>query len=119
MTAPAASVSAWEAEVEKLRVAEGFTLRELRVAAAWFAEQRHVADGSRRRPVRHPARGGVRVNRQQIKQEARHRAGLILESVMNGWEPADLVERHGQDVVDRIQEEIAALANRLVEGGRL
>lgn len=56
------------------------------------------------------------MNRREIKQTARFRAGLILESAMNDWYPDDLIDRVGQATVDEIQEEITAIARKLIDG---
>lgn len=54
------------------------------------------------------------------KREAKFRAGLILESVMQaGWAgDPDVVERYGEDLADAISEEILILANRLIQSSR-
>lgn len=57
------------------------------------------------------------MNKRQIRREANYRAGLILESVLNEWDPDDLVARHGQDIVDAISEEIWDIARMLRERG--
>lgn len=53
------------------------------------------------------------------KREAKFRAGLILESVMqSGWSgDPTVVERYGQETADLISEEIMKIANRLVSSG--
>lgn len=52
----------------------------------------------------------------QRKREAKFRAGLILESVMQaGWAgDPDVVETYGQKTADLISDEILNLANRLI-----
>lgn len=57
------------------------------------------------------------MNRREIRREANFRAGLILESVLNDWNPEDLVEKHGQDAVDAIAEQIMDLAQMLRNRG--
>jgi hypothetical protein len=53
----------------------------------------------------------------QVKREAKFRAGLILESVMQaGWAgDPNVVETYGQEAADRISDEILSLASRLIE----
>lgn len=53
----------------------------------------------------------------QVKREAKFRAGLILESVMQaGWAgDRSVVETYGQEAADRISDEILNLAHRLIE----
>lgn len=59
------------------------------------------------------------MNKREIRREANLRAGAILESILNGWEPDDLIERYGQDTVDAIAEQIGDIARSLIErGGR-
>jgi hypothetical protein len=58
------------------------------------------------------------VNRQEIKDEARRQAGLMLMGNLNGWEPDDLVRQLGQDTVDEIAVEMSVIANRLINQGR-
>lgn len=59
------------------------------------------------------------MNKREIRQEANFHAGLILESIMNGWEPDDLVAKYGQDTVDAITTEIFSIARMLRNrGGR-
>lgn len=57
----------------------------------------------------------VRMSQRKIKQEAKFRAGLILESVVNaGWSTdAQTVQRYGQAGADAIADEIIAIAARL------
>lgn len=57
------------------------------------------------------------MNQRQIKREAKFRAGLILESLLNDWTPEDLIEKHGQSTVDRIADEISVIARRLMNQG--
>jgi hypothetical protein len=59
------------------------------------------------------------MNKRELRREANFRAGLILESLMNDWEPNDLLTKHGQDVVDTIRGEILNIAETLRNrGGR-
>lgn len=53
----------------------------------------------------------------QVKREAKFRAGLILESVMQaGWAgDPNVIETYGEDTADRISDEIQNLARRLIE----
>jgi hypothetical protein len=39
----------------------------------------------------------------------------MLNSVLNGWEPDDLIERFGQDSVDEIAYEVGRIAAELRE----
>lgn len=57
------------------------------------------------------------MKRSDLKREAKFRAGLILESVVNaGWSgDAHIVERYGQETADDIAAEIAVIAARLVQ----
>lgn len=56
-----------------------------------------------------------RLTRQELRKLASCRAGLILESIMNGgWEPDDLIDRYGEDVVDELTSEIQKISRRLV-----
>lgn len=52
----------------------------------------------------------------QRKQEAKFRAGLILESVIQAGWPMDpqVIERYGEETAGLIAEEILAIANRLI-----
>lgn len=59
------------------------------------------------------------MNRQEIKDEARRQAGLMLMGNLNGWEPDDLVRQLGQDTVDEIAVEMSVIANRLINQGRV
>lgn len=58
------------------------------------------------------------MNRQEIKDEARRQAGLMLMGNLNGWEPDDLVQKLGQDTVDEIAVEMSVIANRMINQGR-
>jgi hypothetical protein len=59
------------------------------------------------------------VNKRDIRREANFRAGLILESVMNDWEPGDLVTEYGRETVDALADEILDIARMLRNrGGR-
>lgn len=60
------------------------------------------------------------MNKREIRREANFRAGLILDSALSqGWNPDDLVERYGQDVVDAMADEIMDIARSLRNrGGR-
>ncbi|MEU2426879.1 hypothetical protein ABZ619_38705 [Streptomyces sp. NPDC007851] len=59
------------------------------------------------------------MTKREIRREANFRAGLILESLMNDWEPSDLLKKHGQDTVDAITTEILDIAEKLRNrGGR-
>lgn len=51
---------------------------------------------------------------EEVRREAKRQAGLMLHGNLNGWEPDDLVARLGQDVVDRISDEMVSIANRLL-----
>lgn len=53
----------------------------------------------------------------EIRREAKRQAGLMLVGNLNGWEPDDLVEKVGQDNVDRIALEMSRLARRLIRDG--
>ncbi|MFJ4777403.1 hypothetical protein [Streptomyces sp. NPDC088762] len=53
----------------------------------------------------------------EIKYEAKFRAGYLLRDILNGWEPEELIEEHGQETVDRIAEEIHVIADRLIKQG--
>lgn len=57
------------------------------------------------------------MNRREVKRVAKFRAGLILESMINGWSPEDLVDRYGQETVDAVSEEMSVIAERLIEQG--
>lgn len=59
------------------------------------------------------------MNKRELRREANFHAGVILESIMNGWEPDDLIRKHGQDTVDAISGEILDIARGLIlRGGR-
>lgn len=60
------------------------------------------------------------MNRQQVQREAKFRAGLILESVLNaGWSSDDaILEKYGDTDAEAIGEAMACLADRLIQGGR-
>lgn len=58
------------------------------------------------------------ITKRAVKQVARYRAGLILESVINeGWEPPDLIKRHGEDGVEEIRKRIMFLATWFIDTG--
>ncbi len=59
------------------------------------------------------------MNQRQITAEAKFRAGLILESVVNaGWATDDsVVSKYGPEDAERISEAVTALAVRLIEQG--
>lgn len=54
------------------------------------------------------------------KKLAAFRAGLILESVVNGgWWPEELEQRYGRDTLQLLTEDIGDIAARLIrQGGR-
>lgn len=55
------------------------------------------------------------MNRREIKREAKLRAGLILKTaITRGWSPDELVNLWGQDAVEKIADEISALADCLI-----
>jgi hypothetical protein len=58
-----------------------------------------------------------RMTQREVARYAKFRAASLLEAVLNGWDPEDLVERVGQENVDRISEEITSLALRLSASG--
>ena len=59
------------------------------------------------------------INPDEIRRMAKYQAGLMLMGNLNGWEPDDLVARHGQGTVDAVALEMTAIANRLKkQGGR-
>lgn len=53
----------------------------------------------------------------EIRRLAKRHAGLMLTGNLNGWEPDDLIAQYGQEVVDEIALEMAAIANRLTRQG--
>lgn len=60
------------------------------------------------------------MNQREIRREANFRAGLILDAALSqGWNPDDLVEKYGQDVVYAMADEIMDIARSLRNrGGR-
>lgn len=57
------------------------------------------------------------MNKRQIQREAAFHAGHVLQSILNGWEPDDLIQKYGRDTVDEISTEIHAIAEKLIEQG--
>ena len=57
------------------------------------------------------------MNRREIRREAKYRAGLMLMGNLNGWEPDDLIEKLGREVVDEIADEMADMARKLIQQG--
>jgi hypothetical protein len=57
------------------------------------------------------------VNRREARRIAIHRAGLIIDAALNeGWEPTDLIDRLGQEAVDKITDEMVAISESMIEG---
>lgn len=55
-----------------------------------------------------------RLTGREVRRLAKFHAGIILESVMSGWEPpSSLVDRIGQENVDLVQESITVLGGEL------
>lgn len=60
------------------------------------------------------------MDRRQARQTAIHRGGLIIEAALNaGWWPDDLVERHGDDGVGMIVEELTKIAESMADNRRM
>ena len=57
------------------------------------------------------------MNKREVKRMAKFRAGLILESMLGGWSPEDLVDRYGQETADAICAEMYVIAERLTDQG--
>ncbi|MFE0472469.1 hypothetical protein ACFW2V_12730 [Streptomyces sp. NPDC058947] len=57
----------------------------------------------------------------QVKREAKFRAGLILESVVQGGWSMDqgVIDTYGQEAADQIADEIETIARRLIRDSRL
>lgn len=60
------------------------------------------------------------MNQREINRYAKWRAGLILQSVLaDGWHPQDLVDQHGDETTDRINEAVYRLSLRMAPGDGL
>ncbi len=60
------------------------------------------------------------MDRRQARQAAIHRGGLIIEAALNaGWWPDDLVDRHGDDGVGMIVEELTKIAASMTDNRRM
>jgi hypothetical protein len=54
------------------------------------------------------------MNQRERRRLAKFRAALILQSMMNGWHPEDLIEKYGQQEVDLVADEINSIAQKLI-----
>jgi hypothetical protein len=53
--------------------------------------------------------------RTEIRKEAAFRASLLLQAVLNEpWEPSDLIEKRGEEYVEKVTGEISRIAARLM-----
>ena len=55
------------------------------------------------------------MNQRDRKKLAKFRAGLIIESVLAAeWRPEDLVEKYGEEEVEKIASEMSEIADKMI-----
>jgi hypothetical protein len=57
--------------------------------------------------------------KKEIRREANYRASLILQAVLNEpWEPSDLIEKRGEEYVEKVTVEIFRIAGHLMRSSQ-